>query len=266
MKCIFFFTVTLFALSGFAYAEEYRFGVEGQLTAISNQNPDLIDCSLVTPPIPYQVCYSIEADAPDLNPDTAVGLYEPTKVTVQVGDCRFISDWQLYEISNEGPNGDEIYLGAGQPISETHHWQIAVGAWGTFDFVTSDDIPPIAPDLTLAHSNVFKFDILPDIETEGALDTWVRDAPFCETTGTLIISLISDVIAMELPVGISSSLEGKLTAVIEILTNPDFPSLNPAVKQLESFIQRIESMSGKKISETDADYLILKAKEIIGTI
>ena len=64
MKIITFLFVLLVAFSSFVNADEYKFGVEGWLTTIDNQAPGLIDCDLLAPQIPYQVCYSIDSDAP----------------------------------------------------------------------------------------------------------------------------------------------------------------------------------------------------------
>jgi len=265
MKITTFLFVLLFAFSSFVNADEYKFGVEGWLTIIDNQAPELIDCDLLVPPILYQVCYSINSDATDREPSTSGGNYTPTSVFVRIGDCEFVSDDHIYGMDNEGPNGDEVFLGAWAPVDENHHWQIAVWAADTSpsDFVESDDILPTAPDISLADRTVFIFDIAPEIHTEGAIESWLRDAPFCESAGNNLAHLIADVVALELPAGISSGVEARLAIAIEILSNPDIPNSTAVVRQLESIAKLVERQSGKKISEEDAAYLIDKLRQII---
>ena len=265
MKIITFLFVLLVAFSSFVNADEYKFGVEGWLTTIDNQAPGLIDCDLLAPPIPYQVCYSIDSDAPDREPSESASNFEPISVFVRVGDCEFISDGHLYGVDNEGPNGDEVYLGAWAPIDQNHHWQIAVWAADTSpsNLVESDDLLPTAPDISLADRTVFIFDILPEIHTDGPIGSWLRDAPFCESAGNNLAQLIADVVALELPAGISNGVEARLAIAIEILSNPNIPNLTAAVRQLESIANLVEKQSGKKISEEDAAYLIDKIRQII---
>jgi hypothetical protein len=265
VKSTLFLCALLFAFSGFVNADEYKFGVEGLLTTIDNQAPELIDCDLLTPPIPYQVCYSINSDATDSEPSTSVGLYTPTNVFVRIGDCSFVSDDHMYELKNEGPNGDEVYLGAWAPVDQNHHWQIGVWAADTSpsNFVESDDILPTAPDISLADRTQFIFDIAPEIHTEGPIEFWLRDAPFCESAGNILAQLIADVVVMELPAGISSGIEERLAIAIEILSNPNIPNSTGVVRQLESIANLLERQSGKKISEEDAAYLIDKLRQVI---
>ena len=265
MKSTLFLFALLFAFSGFVNADEYKFGVEGWLTTINNQAPELIDCDLLVPPILYQVCYSINSDATDHEPSTSVGLYAPTNVFVRIGDCSFVSDDHIYELKNEGTNGDEVYLGALAPVDENHHWQIGVWAADTSpsNFVESDDILPTAPDISLADRTEIVFSIMPEIQAWGAIESWLRDAPFCESAGNNLAQLIADVVALELPAGISSGVEARLAIVIEILSNPNIPNLTAAVRQLESIANLVEKQSGKKISEDEAAYLIDKLRQII---
>jgi hypothetical protein len=157
------------------------------------------------------------------------------------------------------------YLGAWAPVDESHHWQIAVWAADTSpsNFVESDDILPTAPDISLADRTEFIFDIMPEIHTVGSIGSWLRDAPFCESAGNLLANLIADVVAMELPAGVSNGLENRLSIAIQILTNPHIPNSTAAIRQLESIANRVERESGKKISEEDAAYLLDKVRQII---
>jgi hypothetical protein len=260
--------VLLLVFSGFANAEDYRFGVEGWLTSIDNQDPGLINCDLPEPPVPYQVCYLINSDAIDHDETNSIGVYAPTNVTFRIGECNFISDAHLYEVKDDQTDGDEVFLGAGASIDVSHRWQIGVWAAAAppSNFITSDAILPTAPDLELADVNEFRFDILPEISTAGSVNLWMRDAPFCQTVGRLITDLIADLIVMELPTGISQSLESKLAAVVDTLANPNIPNTTPAIKQLESIVQRVESMGGEKISEADVAYLVDSVMQIIDEI
>ena len=104
---------------------------------------------------------------------------------------------------------------------------------------------------------------MPEIQAWGAIESWLRDAPFCESAGNNLAQLIADVVALELPAGISSGVEARLAIVIEILSNPNIPNLTAAVRQLESIANLVEKQSGKKISEDEAAYLIDKLRQII---
>ena len=265
MKITTFLFVLLVAFSSFVNADEYKFGAEGWLTTIDNQAPELIDCDLLVPPIPYQVCYSINSDATDHEPSTSGGNYIPTSVFVRIGDCEFVSDDHRYGMDNEGPNGDEVSLGAWAPVDESHHWQIALWAADTSpsNFVESDDILPTAPDISLADRTEFIFDIAPEIHTAGVIESWLRDAPFCDSASNNLAHLIADVVALELPAGISNGVEARLAIAIEILSTPNIPNSTAVVRQLESIVNLVEKQSGKKISEDEAAYLIDKLRQII---
>ena len=265
MKSTLFLFALLFAFSGFVNADEYKFGVEGWLTTIDNQAPGLIDCDLLAPPIPYQVCYSIDSDAPDREPSESASNFEPISVFVRVGDCEFISDDHLYGVDNEGPNGDEVYLGAWAPIDQNHHWQIAVWAADTSpsNFIESDDLLPTAPDISLADRTQFIFDIMPVIHTEGAIESWLRDAPFCESTENLLTDVIADIIALNLQEGVSNSLDGKLSAAFDALTDLNENNDASVINRLNAVINEVEAQRGKKISDADADYLVNAIQDII---
>jgi len=78
--------------------------------------------------------------------------------------------------------------------------------------------------------------------------------------------LVTEVVELGLPSRVARSLESKLTAAIALLASPELSGSSESVRQLWSFVRRIEAMSGYRISETDAATLVDRASEIIRRI
>jgi len=74
-----------------------------------------------------------------------------------------------------------------------------------------------------------------------------------------IVMLVTMVIDLELPKGISSSLLAKLDAAQKA-------NDSVAINLLQAFISAVEAQSGKQILETDADTLIAAAEAIIAML
>jgi len=75
--------------------------------------------------------------------------------------------------------------------------------------------------------------------------------------------LIIQVRGLDLPTGIENSLVSKLENAIDSIQKGQ---TNAAVNELEGFINEVEAQRGKKISEADADELIVAAQYIIAVI
>lgn len=110
------------------------------------------------------------------------------------------------------------------------------------------------------------YDNPPAVANEGEIEEWVRDAPASETAGVLLANLIAEVAALGLPSRMARSLESKLTTAIALLASPESSSTSPSVRQLESFVRRVEAMSGARIHKSDATALVEQASEIIERI
>jgi len=82
----------------------------------------------------------------------------------------------------------------------------------------------------------------------------------------LIANLITKVVELGLPSRMARSLESKLTNAIALLARPEPSGSSESVRQLESFVRRVEAMSGFRISATDAATLVDRASEIIRRI
>jgi hypothetical protein len=82
----------------------------------------------------------------------------------------------------------------------------------------------------------------------------------------LIRDLVKDVLALELPDGLSNSLVKKLDTAIRVMEDYNEANDKAAVNSLRAFINAVKAQQGKKISEEDALTLIAQAEEIIGLI
>jgi len=87
----------------------------------------------------------------------------------------------------------------------------------------------------------------------------VRDA----TPGRLVKMLMNTVHNLNLSSGISNSLSLKLSAVFQALEDANEKSGNWAINKLQVFINSVEALRLKHISDADADSLIMKAQQII---
>lgn len=98
----------------------------------------------------------------------------------------------------------------------------------------------------------------------------VRSSPFARPIvrdpAQLLLDLTEQVITLNLQNGITNSLDAKLDAATQALDRA-YEGDNPAaVNILKAFIDAVEAQSGKQISQSDADELILKTSEIVGLL
>jgi len=126
--------------------------------------------------------------------------------------------------------------------------------------------PRGTPGHSRSHGTTFRIDTRPAVASEGEIEEWLRDAPVSETAGVLIANLITKVVELGLPSRMARSLESKLTNAIALLARPEPSGSSESVRQLESFVRRVEAMSGFRISATDAATLVDRASEIIRRI
>lgn len=90
--------------------------------------------------------------------------------------------------------------------------------------------------------------------------------PFDICTGDLLTDLAADIIALNLQTGLSNSLDAKLTAVFDALTDLNENNDASALNRLNAFINEVEAQRGKKITDAQADYLIAAVLEVMETI
>ncbi len=98
---------------------------------------------------------------------------------------------------------------------------------------------------------------------EGGQD----DLPWAVPSGwmdpsQLIKALIAHVGDLGLPAGTQESLVAKLNAALNALDDANENNDVAAINALEAFINAVEAQSGKKIEDTDAEALIVKAQHI----
>jgi type II secretory pathway component PulK len=72
--------------------------------------------------------------------------------------------------------------------------------------------------------------------------------------------------ALDLPKGIERSLLAKLEATLRILSDDTEINDTAAIQILQAFINEVESLKGKMLTEGQANSLIAKAQEIIDSI
>ena len=82
----------------------------------------------------------------------------------------------------------------------------------------------------------------------------------------LIRDLVKDVLALELPDGLSNSLVKKLDTALRVMEDDNQANDIAAVNSLRAFINEVKAQRGKKISGAIADELIASAQEIIDLI
>jgi hypothetical protein len=98
-------------------------------------------------------------------------------------------------------------------------------------------------------------------------DIWRIDEDFSypyhkwqQTPEEAVEEIISETEDLELEEGLENSLVSKLA---NILKSIDSGNNNAAIKQLEAFINQVEALRGKKLTEDEADALIAAAQEVI---
>jgi hypothetical protein len=79
----------------------------------------------------------------------------------------------------------------------------------------------------------------------------------------LLDALVAKVEEINLHHGISNALDSKLDAAQEAFTDANFNNDGAAVNSLNAFINHVMAQAGKKITQADADSLIIDAEEII---
>ena len=78
-----------------------------------------------------------------------------------------------------------------------------------------------------------------------------------------LVTLIEDVIALDLPHGIENSLLAKLESALAKLQDGNPNNDGAAINKLEAFINEVEAQIGNHIPEEDAEMLIDAALDII---
>ena len=82
----------------------------------------------------------------------------------------------------------------------------------------------------------------------------------------LMDGLSEDVFDLDLPEGISNSLQMKLDSATQVLEDENEHNDVAAINSLKAFTNAVEAQCGKKISEEDAGYLITAAQQIINIL
>jgi DNA-binding beta-propeller fold protein YncE len=92
-----------------------------------------------------------------------------------------------------------------------------------------------------------------------------RVQKFSPAAETRTDDLRDEVLELEVPAGIKSSLMANVDHVSEILDTPEIPD-HVAVQQLEAFIRKVAAQSGRHISTVDAEQLITWAQGIADSL
>ena len=106
-------------------------------------------------------------------------------------------------------------------------------------------------------SKIFIFEFFREPEVEPEID------PEVEEIIEDLEDLIEDIEEMDIHHGIENSLIKKLENVIKKLEKGNYDA---AINQLNAFINEVEAQRGKKLTEDQADYLIMMAEKIIEKI
>ena len=122
---------------------------------------------------------------------------------------------------------------------------------------------PTDPGHPYMDRNRYAVDAPPAVAADGEIEEWLRDTPASETAGVLMANLIAEVVELGLPSRMARSLESRLTTAIAFLASAEPAAPNQAVDQMQSFVRRVETMSGARISKADAAALVEKAIRII---
>ena len=79
----------------------------------------------------------------------------------------------------------------------------------------------------------------------------------------MLTHLVADIIALNLQTGLSNSLDAKLTAAFDALSDINEKNNGSAINRIHALIKEVEAQRGKKITDEQADELIAAALEII---
>jgi hypothetical protein len=79
----------------------------------------------------------------------------------------------------------------------------------------------------------------------------------------LAADLVDTVAGLQLPAGVSESLDAKLAGALEILNDQNASNDVAAVNKVQAFINQVQAQAGKKLPQADAEALIVAAQQII---
>jgi hypothetical protein len=96
----------------------------------------------------------------------------------------------------------------------------------------------------------------------AVVDMGAYEAPAVDA-GQLLRNLIQRVRDLNLPAGLTTSLEAKLKTALGKNADGNTRNDGAVVNALKAFIQEVKAQRGKKIAEDDADALIIAAQQII---
>lgn len=91
-------------------------------------------------------------------------------------------------------------------------------------------------------------------------------ALYPQTPTALLDTLVNQVVALNLKVGIANSLDAKLDAALNALDDMNAQNNVAAVNSLQAFINAVQAQSGNNITQADALALIAAAQAIIDAI
>jgi hypothetical protein len=99
----------------------------------------------------------------------------------------------------------------------------------------------------------------------GGWDVFVSklDSELATSPAKQVTDLVADVIDLNLQQGLENSLDAKLDSVLSALDDINENNDVAAINSLGAFINAVEAQRGNKISDSDADTLIVAAQQII---
>lgn len=173
------------------------------------------------------------------------GVWKHVAATYATDEVRFYVDGILV---------DTVPTVYGGPINdEVQNVQIGWDSCGSFWTGLLDEV--IVYDATLN-----------DLEIADLYDRGVDGISACATPEELIAGLVADVIALNLHMGISNSLDAKLDSALRALEDLHANNDAAAVNSLQAFLNEVAAQRGTKIAEADADALIAATQAIIDLI
>jgi hypothetical protein len=162
----------------------------------------------------------------------------------------------LHYVSLGNPAGRLYYMG---PFTNMQGYN-----GGSFGYYWSST--EFAPDT----NNAWRFDFEYGIQYYNPKTiycyAWAVRPGARSLTVVLIENLVGIVDELSLPTRISTSLNDKLNAAIDVLEDGNPNNNHAAINILNSFVKAVKAQIGKKISTSDANNLIAQAREIISDL
>lgn len=273
---------TLSAFSSLSYAEIITFEAVGYVQSVS---PELSNAS-IEPGDPIEITYTFDSNTADSNPSEDLGRYYNAVLgaTFQIGDFVATSNTGQIAVQDDAwfstdAEGNKIYGDAywmsTYSVTAPQIDGLDVYVAG-FNYVNLDTTIFDSDSLPLDPPQFDYQDAKPSIDMRwgmphsspkviGVLQNIIL-VKRAYTVSELLNALIYKVMSYNYQSGNMNSFDSKLQGVASALEDTDKKDYNTALNKLGSFINEVESHSGKSLTYQQADELINAATEIINAI